>query len=149
MINSAIGGQTSWQGLERIERDVYAHKPAICFVGFGGNDLVWAKSGKEPKYLAKFRKSMTEIVRGCKKRGIKPVLLNGSRQYWVDDKIYTREVCNAIERIGRATKIPVIDSHSFTWTGPKEDWLCYDNLHLNNLGQMKFAKEIIRFLLNR
>jgi lysophospholipase L1-like esterase len=147
VVNKAIGGQTSWQGLERLKRDVTDLKPDMCFVAFGGNDLAHTKGGKELKWMAKFRKSMTDIVLGCKKHGIRPVLLNGSRQYWIDDSIYKREVVDAIGAMGCKLKVPVIDSNGFTWTGPTNSWLCYDNLHLNNSGQVKFAKEIIRFLL--
>jgi len=147
VINAGIGGQTSWQGLARFEKDVIAQKPDLCFVGFGGNDLSFTKGGTELKWMAKFRKSMTAMIKMLKKKGIKQAFVNGSRQYFIDDAIYTREVTNAIEKMGRDLKVPVIDSHRFTWNGPKESWLCFDDLHLSNLGQKKFAKEIVKFLI--
>ncbi len=38
VINSGVGGNTSREGLARIEKDVIAHKPDIVLVEFGGND---------------------------------------------------------------------------------------------------------------
>jgi lysophospholipase L1-like esterase len=38
VINSGVGGNTSREGLERIDKDVLIHKPDIVLVQFGGND---------------------------------------------------------------------------------------------------------------
>lgn len=38
VVNSGIGGNTSREGLARIEKDVISHKPDIVLVEFGGND---------------------------------------------------------------------------------------------------------------
>ncbi|OGF50581.1 MAG: hypothetical protein A2231_10065 [Candidatus Firestonebacteria bacterium RIFOXYA2_FULL_40_8] len=146
IINAGIGGQTSWQGLERLKRDVISKKPDICFIGFGGNDLSRTKGGKELKWMSKFRKSMTDIVKGLKQKGVKPVLLNGSRQYWIDDRIYKREVTDAIGEIGRKYNVPIIDTHGICWTGDKRSWLWLDDVHLNNSGHVKFANEVLKFL---
>lgn len=40
VVNSGVGGNTSREGLARIEKDVFAHKPDIVLVEFGGNDTV-------------------------------------------------------------------------------------------------------------
>jgi len=147
VINAGIGGQTSWEGLARLERDVTSKKPDMCFVAFGANDLSYTKGGKELKWMAKFRKSMTAIVTGLKKKGVKPVFLNGTRQSWIDERIYRKEVADAIVKIGRSHNVPVIDSHGFSWKGDKRAWLCFDDVHLNNSGQIRFAGEILKFIL--
>lgn len=38
LINSGVSGNTSTQGLERIEKDVLIHKPDIVLINFGMND---------------------------------------------------------------------------------------------------------------
>lgn len=38
VINSGVGGNTSREGLARIETDVLAHRPDLVLVEFGGND---------------------------------------------------------------------------------------------------------------
>jgi lysophospholipase L1-like esterase len=40
VVNSGVGGNTSREGLARIETDVIAHRPDIVLVEFGGNDAV-------------------------------------------------------------------------------------------------------------
>lgn len=38
VINAGVGGNTSAEGLARIDRDVLAHQPRLVLVEFGGND---------------------------------------------------------------------------------------------------------------
>ena len=38
MINAGVGGNTSREGLARLDRDVIVHRPDIVLVQFGGND---------------------------------------------------------------------------------------------------------------
>ena len=38
VVNAGVGGNTSREGLARIERDVLAHRPDWVLVEFGGND---------------------------------------------------------------------------------------------------------------
>ena len=89
---------------------------------------------------------MTAIVLRLKEQRIQPAFLNGARQYEVDDRIYEREVVDAIDRMGRKQGIPVMDSYRLTWTGDKKSWLCFDDLNFNNDGQVKMAKAVLEFL---
>jgi lysophospholipase L1-like esterase len=38
LINAGVGGNTSREGLARIENDVLSHRPDVVFIEFGGND---------------------------------------------------------------------------------------------------------------
>lgn len=40
IINAGVGGNTSAEGLRRIEQDVLAHDPWLVLVEFGGNDCI-------------------------------------------------------------------------------------------------------------
>jgi lysophospholipase L1-like esterase len=40
MVNAGVGGNTSREGLARLEKDVLAHRPTLVAVEFGGNDSV-------------------------------------------------------------------------------------------------------------
>lgn len=42
IINSGVNGNTSREGLARIDADVLAHKPSLVFIEFGGNDTIEA-----------------------------------------------------------------------------------------------------------
>ena len=147
VINAGIGGHTSWQGLERMDRDVLSKNPNTCFVAFGGNDLTRCRNGREPAGMARFRESMAEIVRRLKKNGVLPVFLNGARQYEFANRIYEKEVVEAINTLGHSSKVPVIDSYTLTWSGAKTDWLCFDDMHFNNSGQTQMARTVLTYLL--
>ncbi|MCE9592467.1 MAG: hypothetical protein K8S99_18325 [Planctomycetes bacterium] len=41
VVNAGVGGNTSREGLARMERDVLAHSPEIVLVEFGGNDSTY------------------------------------------------------------------------------------------------------------
>lgn len=56
MINSGIGGDTAWKGLQRLDRDVIRYQPDLVIVAFGANDL-----GGSVEQDA-FRTSLMEIV---------------------------------------------------------------------------------------
>lgn len=68
VINAGVGGNQSFQGLERLEKDVLAHKPDLVLVLFGANDANYGS-------LEKFRPAMTEIVTRLKKAGCEVVLM--------------------------------------------------------------------------
>ncbi len=146
VVNAGIGGQTSGQGLARVVRDVISRKPSRCFVAFGGNDLTCFREGQDPEGMVKFRENMTSIARICRQNSIRPVFLNGARQYVSDENLYRREVVETINAIGQREDVPVIDTHTLSWAGDPRDWLCCDNLHLNNAGQKKFAAAVVNFL---
>lgn len=48
VINAGVGGNTSAEGLERIEQDVLVHQPALVLVEFGGNDTSQLKNKYVP-----------------------------------------------------------------------------------------------------
>lgn len=62
VINSGVGGNTSREGLARIEKDVISHKPDIVLVEFGGNDA--AADEKREVSLEEYRSNL-EII--CEK----------------------------------------------------------------------------------
>lgn len=79
MINSAIGGTTAKQSLERIERDVISHHPDLCIVCFGLNDV----NGELEEYVNPLR----EIFNTCNKNGIDVIFMtpNMLNTYSADD----------------------------------------------------------------
>ena len=59
VINSGVGGNTSREGLARIDRDVISHKPDIVLVEFGGNDIV--ADEKREVSLEEYRSNLKAI----------------------------------------------------------------------------------------
>ena len=70
IINAGVAGDNAPMGLARLERDVIAHKPHVCVVNFGLNDL----SETVEEYVAALREIFTRL----REAGIAPVLLTPS-----------------------------------------------------------------------
>jgi len=74
MINAGVGGNTSREGLARLDADVLAHAPNCVLVEFGGNDLTHEPERCVPpeEYLANLDAFRTRI---CAEAGAAMVLL--------------------------------------------------------------------------
>lgn len=59
IINAGVGGNTSREGLRRIEQDVLAHQPDWVLVEFGGNDGTSDQMRNVP--LEEFRQNLKKI----------------------------------------------------------------------------------------
>ena len=70
VINAGKNGDTSAQGLARIQQDVLSHKPRIVIVEFSGNDFI-EKVSKETT-----RQNLNQIIRHCKQSGSIVVLVH-------------------------------------------------------------------------
>lgn len=68
LLSAGIGGDTAAMGLARIDRDVLSHRPDLCTVCFGANDI-WAEN------TAEFESSLRRIVACLLQAGIRPVLM--------------------------------------------------------------------------
>ena len=73
LVNAGVGGNTSREGLARLDRDVLAHRPDIVTVEFGGNDATPDRNRHVD--LAEFRANIETICRGVRAAGAVPVLL--------------------------------------------------------------------------
>lgn len=66
VVNSGGNGNTSAEGLQRIEADVLAHMPGTVLVEFGGNDTVHDARAVS---IADFARNLLEIHAKIKRRG--------------------------------------------------------------------------------
>ncbi|QEG43321.1 sulfatase-like hydrolase/transferase [Roseimaritima ulvae] len=72
-INAGVGGNTSTQGLRRMEKDVFAHDPEVVVLMFGTNDLR-VDNQRVHVPVAQFKKNIEAMVDRCEKYGAKVVL---------------------------------------------------------------------------
>ncbi len=70
VINAGVAGDNALTALRRVERDIIAHKPHICVVNFGLNDL----GETVGEYAAALREIFTRLLDA----GIRPILLTPS-----------------------------------------------------------------------
>ena len=85
IVNAGISGDTSWNGLTRLERDVLSFRPELVTVCYGLNDAGWGE-GKIDEY----EKSMRGIFEGIKASGAEAIFLTPSLRS--DDTDYRNPV---------------------------------------------------------
>lgn len=73
VINSGVGGQTSREGLRRMDRDVVVHKPDWVLVQFGGNDAT-RDEGRHVSF-EEFGENLDAVLSGVKAGTSAQVLL--------------------------------------------------------------------------
>jgi lysophospholipase L1-like esterase len=73
VINAGVGGNTSREGLQRMERDVLAHDPDWVTVEFGGNDAVPEKDRHVS--LEEFRSNLEAVRTGIERNTKAKILL--------------------------------------------------------------------------
>jgi acyl-CoA thioesterase-1 len=68
VVNAGVSGDTTFDALARIERDVLAWDPAVVIIEFGANDLFQRISPKETQ--ENFEKMIALLTRGAARRDI-------------------------------------------------------------------------------
>ena len=80
VINAGIGGNTSGEGLMRLERDVLSFSPDIVIINFGMNDhVICDKEGHPRTPLSDFRENLRQMLIRCRTAGAFPVLVTPNR----------------------------------------------------------------------
>jgi len=71
LINAGVGGNTSREGLARMDNDVLAHRPDLVLIEFGGNDATHeeARSVSLEEYQANLR-AMLERLKSISARAV-------------------------------------------------------------------------------
>jgi lysophospholipase L1-like esterase len=140
--NCAIGGQTTADVLLRLERDVLARRPAVCFVGLGvaNEGLPGAQDPAAP--CAVFLSNLQKIVGALKEAGIFPIV---GGVYPNDN--YTREETQFLRRVRDAMDawdVPVLQwlSHLEDGHGHFRAGWAADPGHPNDVGYAAFYEAI-------
>ncbi|NKI21672.1 hypothetical protein HFN20_10645 [Paenibacillus dendritiformis] len=74
IVNAGVPGNTSAQGLRRIQEDVLDRHPDVCTVLFGMNDHVAIGPNRPTVPVEEFRSNLARIVRALKSNRCVPVL---------------------------------------------------------------------------
>jgi lysophospholipase L1-like esterase len=142
MINAGISGNTTVNGLERLDRDVLAHRPHLVTVMFGLNDMV--RISPED-----FRRNLARIIRRCRDAGAEVLLCtpNGIIDTPGRPVAKLAACCEAIKEVAKEEKAPVCDCHAAYAALKDRDaraWrlLLSDEIHPNMDGHKLNAEEI-------
>jgi lysophospholipase L1-like esterase len=150
-VNAGVNGNTSRQGLARLDKDVLAHKPDVVLVLFGTND----NRKDAPKIqvpLAEYEKNLSTIIDRCRGIGAKVVL--GTIPPIDPVPYFTRHVKkdfdaagglenlvmqyrNAALRVGKSKSVPVVDLNQLL--APDTTWRRDDGVHPTSEGNHVIA----------
>lgn len=145
-INSGISGDTATGALERLERDVLAHKPDLVIVCFGTNDCLYSNIAPE-----KTKESLHEIIRRIRASGEVSILLRTPVPIWNKETnapesiACVEEVVSNIRKVAEEEGVTLVDHYKlWTETNPPSDLgaLFYDRLHPNEVGHRRLYEEL-------
>lgn len=161
VVNSGIGGNTSSQGLARLEKHVLAHHPNMVVLLFGTNDSVLTAKDKYRVPVEKYRESLREMILRCRKAGAEVILC--TLLPIIPEPYYTRHpkefydaegglekilhrYHSAATEVGKELEIPVVDLYKvfekdLTLLRPAPD-----GVHPNARGAKAIAEEIAKVL---
>jgi lysophospholipase L1-like esterase len=174
LINSGIGGNTSSQGLERLDRDVLSHKPKFVIINFGMNDHVMEEKNKPKVDINLFKKNILQMVNRIKENGAIPILVTTNyiiegnelqyyysrhnQEYYIDvdgAQVWLDKYIDVVRTVGSDTKVDVIDIRKVCDKYDRYDFLrtlkndtTDDGVHLHTLGSLIYAETIGNYLAN-
>ncbi len=143
MINAGIGGNTSANGLERMDTDVLAHQPNLIIAMFGMNDT--ARLTTED-----LRSNLNQIVQKAQSIGSEIILMTPNAVAANDpirppDKL--RDFANVVREVARENNLILVDTYQIYEDIRKNnppEWirLMSDPIHPNMRGHRLFASII-------
>jgi lysophospholipase L1-like esterase len=142
MVNAGISGNTTVNGLARLDKDVLAHKPDVVTVMFGLNDMT-----RVP--LSQYSANLKEIVTKCRAIGAEVVLATPNNVIDTSSRPTSKliQYCDAVREVAREMDLPICDTYrelqavraeeSFSWR-----LLMSDEIHPNMDGHKRIAEQL-------
>lgn len=132
IVNAGVAGETSADGLRRLERDVLARDPRVVVVFFGGNDFLRRIPPGET------RRNLEEMVARIQGAGAMVVLVGLKAGFFTDE---TGPLYEAVARDRGVVYIP--DALAGILSDPR---LKSDAIHPNAAGYRKLADRLLTHL---
>lgn len=149
VINAGISGHTTADALNRIERDVLAHKPDLVTVMFGLNDMV-----RVP--LEDYRANIETIVERCRDIGADLVLATPNNVINSDSRPTAKliDYCDVVREVARQQNVRLCDCYrEFDAFRAHDhfDWrlLMSDAIHPNMDGHEQIARQLARAITDK
>lgn len=143
VINAGVSGNTSGQGLARMEADVLSHRPQLVVAMFGLNDVARGRGPRE------FRDHLAAIVTRARGAGAEIILMTPNSIYPGDPErppLRVAEYAEVVRAAGRELNVPVADAfgafESIRTADPGAwEHLMSDTIHPNLEGHKLLAEE--------
>jgi len=164
LINAGVGGNTSTQGLARLQSDVISKQPDFVLISFGMNDHVMKAKNQPNVTLETFGQNLTTMVTQIRAAGAVPVFIttnyvalgdpkDKSHNYYYnrhdpalyDDvggaQAYLDRYIDEMRRVGKQLDVPIADVRkACDEYDPKK--FTSDGVHPSELGQSVYAKVV-------
>ena len=146
VINAGISGNTTRDGLNRLDSDVLKHKPDVVTISFGLNDMV-----RVP--IEEYRSNLEQLIDRCREQKSQVVLCTPNAVINTDGRPITKlvEYCEVLRAVGRDKNVPVCDQYvageelkqraPWTWRLTMSD-----AIHPNMDGHKRMAEELCRVI---
>lgn len=162
VFNAGVGGNTSAEGLKRIQTDVLSRMPALVLVEFGGNDSV--NDASRAVSVDEFEKNILEINKQIADKGGKTVLLTfppviNEWHAWRNDPHYGKwgGLDQCVEQYRQRTRnlskrlgCPLFDLDLFLRKQIKKNgrdtYIAKDGVHLTAEANTLIAEAVLDFL---
>jgi lysophospholipase L1-like esterase len=107
VVNAGISGNTTLDGLNRLQKDVLDHRPDLVSVMFGLNDMT-----RVP--LSDFRAHLGQTVERCRAAGAEVVLCTPNSVIETPGRPVAKlvEYCGALHEVARQVQVPVCDVYA-------------------------------------
>jgi lysophospholipase L1-like esterase len=152
VVNAGIGGNTSRQGLARLQKDVLSKKPQVVVFFFGTNDSRRDAPGHQVG-LEEYTSNLSKMVERCQEIGAEIVI--GTMPPIIPEPYFTRHPKSsyddvggfekyiesyreAARKVGREKKIAVIDLNALLQKN--SGWSTPDGVHPTEEGDKVLAK---------
>jgi len=144
VVNAGISGNTTADGLARLDRDVLAHRPDLVTISFGLNDMTRVA---EPA----FRGNLDRLIEGCRAAKARVVLCTPNAVLTTPDRPVPRleTYCERIREAGLASGSPICDQYVAGERLRAEDAWAFrmtlsDPIHPNLDGHKRMAESLCR-----
>jgi len=167
--NPSINGNTTRQGLERLQYDVTSHKPDLVIIQFGMNDCTyWDTDNGEPRVSKNsFNANLEEIVLKVLSSGTsncilntnhlsnKGMIFNNKINYDIKNLEYNSEIRNVYKKLNKkGFNIYLCDNEKiwkeFLISNPHillDHLLLDDGIHLNEKGHDLYKNTLIPIII--
>ena len=149
-INAGISGHTAANGLNRIEKDVLAHKPDIVTVMFSLNDMTRGQP------VSVFETQILDIVKQCQTVGAAVLLCTPNSVMETPARPIAKleEYVAAIRKLSKEHQLPIADCYAaYENLRKKDKWawtmLLSDEIHPNMGGHKLIAETIVKTITGK
>lgn len=148
LVNAGMPGDTTEDGLKRLEKEVLQEKPDIVVIFFGANDCSVDRPVSVTQYGENLEKMIREIGREKVVLITAPYVASGRRPERPKEKV--AQIVLKGKEVAKNQQIPLIDLYQTMTAYPEtETLLQVDGLHFSQLGYDLLADLIVKEIKGR